>query len=82
MFGRILLRNWAAANGHGGSPSRLGRRVVALVVGGLPSRFHRSDVSQWGFYVYLVKILLDLILALIAMNELLREDPIFQERVT
>ena len=56
MFGRLLLRNWATANGHGGSPSLIVgslsyvcRLVVALVhvAGGLLSCLHRR-VEQWG----------------------------------
>ena len=42
----ILLHNWAAANGHGGSPSRLCRHVAALVAGGLLSCLHRSEERQ------------------------------------
>ena len=48
MFGRLLLPNRAAANGHGGSPSHLCQHVAALVVGRLLSRLHRSEVRQWG----------------------------------
>ena len=72
MCGRLLLRNWAVANGHGGSPSRLRQWVVALVEGGLLSRLHKSEVHvrQWGLsactythvHVHVVEILLELIL--------------------
>ena len=44
----VLLRDWAAANGLGGSPSHLCRRVVAPVAGGLLFHLHRSKVRQWG----------------------------------
>ena len=63
MFGQFLLHNRAAANGHGGSPSRLCRRVAALVAGRLLSRLHRSEVRQWELSaLYLVVILLELTL--------------------
>ena len=48
MFGRLLLRNRGAANGHGGLPSRPCQRVAALVAGGLLSCLHRSEVRQRG----------------------------------
>ena len=33
MFGQLLLRNWAAANGHGGSPVHLVVFVNVALVG-------------------------------------------------
>ena len=48
LFCRLLLRNRVAAHGHGGSPSRLCRRIAALVAGGLQLCLHRSEIRQWG----------------------------------
>ena len=45
-FCQLLLCNQAAVNGHGGSPSRLCRRIAGLVEGGLLSCSHRSKVGQ------------------------------------
>ena len=49
--GTVAIRlNRAAANGRGGSHSRLCRRIAASVAGGLLSRLHRSEVRQWGLF--------------------------------
>ena len=48
MFSRLSLRNRAAANGHGDSPSHLCQRVAALVAGRLLLRLHKIEVRQWG----------------------------------
>ena len=75
----FIARNRAAANGYGGAPSHLCRRVAALVAGGLLSRLYTQERGKTlGIVcVYLAEILLELTLGpistLIATNELLRE---------
>ena len=71
---RLLLRNRAATNGYGGSPSCLCRCVAALIAGRLLSHLHRREARQWR--------LSGVLLAPIATNVLLQEGPLFLEWVT
>ena len=70
---QLLLHNRAAANGRGGSPSRLCRHVVALVAGRFANTLAQERGKTMGVVcVYIVEILLELTLGPTVVDLIMR----------